>query len=88
MQGFIPRHGHKKARVKQWQTDITQARQRIFLGLAWVYNRRTISRGLDMRGNPNNTSNSPGEVQTQFETAGKGLIQDTQAEDQEQGNTK
>ncbi len=39
-----------------------------------------------MRGNPNNTSNSPGEVQTQSETAGKGLIQDIQAEDQEQDN--
>jgi len=49
-ESFIPRHGHKKARVKQWQTGITQARQRVILGLAWVYNRRTISGGLDMRG--------------------------------------
>ncbi len=39
-----------------------------------------------MRGNPNNTSNSPGEVQTQSETSVKGLIQDTLAEDQEPDN--
>ncbi len=67
-------------------TGTSQVRQIIFLGLAWVYDRRTKPRGLDMRGNPNNTSNSPGEVQTQSETAGKGLIQDIQAEDQEQDN--
>ncbi len=53
----------------------------------WVYDLRTISRGLDMRGNPNNTlNNSSGEVETHSETAGKGLIQDTQAEDQEPDN--
>ncbi len=40
-----------------------------------------------MRGNPNNTlNNSSGEVETHSETAGKGLIQDTQAEDQEPDN--
>ncbi len=31
-------------------------------------------------------SNNPGEVQTESETAGKGLIQDTNAEDQETEN--
>ncbi len=87
MQGFIYKGVVKKqARVQITRTS--QARQRIFLGLAWVYDRQTISRGLDMRGNPNNTSNSPGEVQTQFETAGKGLIQDTQAEDEEPDTTQ
>ncbi len=37
-------------------------------------------------GYSNNMSNSPGKVQTESETSGKGLIQDTQADDQETDN--
>ncbi len=39
-----------------------------------------------MMGYPNNTRNSSGEVQTHSETSGKGLIQDTQADDQKPDN--
>ncbi len=37
----------KQARFRQWQTGTTQARQRVILGQAWVFNQRTESRGLD-----------------------------------------
>ncbi len=46
MQAFIMRHGQNTGRVGQWQTGITQTRQRVILGQAWVDDRRTISRGL------------------------------------------
>ncbi len=52
MQGFILKHGQNTGRVGQWQTGITQTRQRVILGQAWVDDRRTISKGLDRRGNP------------------------------------
>ncbi len=35
---------------KHQQTGITQARQRVILGQAWVFDRQTISRGLEKRG--------------------------------------
>ncbi len=31
---------------RQWQTGTTQARQRVTLGQAWVFDQRTESRGL------------------------------------------
>ncbi len=53
MQGFILRHGQNTGRVGQWQTGITQTRQIVILGQAWVDNRRTISnRGKAKRDNP------------------------------------
>ncbi len=48
-----------QARSKHQQTGITQARQRVILGQAWVFDRRTISRGLEERGSQNNMSNNP-----------------------------
>ncbi len=52
MQAFIMRHGQNTGRVGQWQTGITQTRQRIVLRQAWVDDRRTISRGLGRENNP------------------------------------
>ncbi len=77
---FISRHGQKiQAGSEHQQTGITQARQKVILGQAWVFERRTISReGLRKRLS-NNMSNSPNEVQTDSERQGKWLIQDTQA---------
>ncbi len=49
---FIPRRDHKKARVKQWQTGITQARQRVILRQVWVFDWQKISRGLEKSGSP------------------------------------
>ncbi len=39
-------------RVGQWQTGITQTRQRIILRQEWVGDQRTISRGLGRENNP------------------------------------
>ncbi len=47
MQGFILRHGQNTGRVGQWQTDITQTRQRVVLRQAWVDDRRI--EGLNSR---------------------------------------
>ncbi len=53
MQAFIMKHGQNTARVGQWQTGITQTRQRIVLRQAWVDDGRTISnRGKAKRDNP------------------------------------
>ncbi len=52
MQGFILRHGQNTGRVGQWQTGITQTRQRVILGQAWVDDRRTISNRARQRDNP------------------------------------
>ncbi len=42
----------KQARFMQWQTGTTQARQRVILGQAWVFDRRTISNRVKQRDNP------------------------------------
>ncbi len=52
MQGFIVKHGQNTGRVGQWQTGITQTRQRVILGQAWVDDRRTISNRARQRDNP------------------------------------
>ncbi len=43
LQGFIRRHGGKRAWVTHWQTGMYMARQREILGQAWVDDQRTIS---------------------------------------------
>ncbi len=55
MQGFIRRHGRKRAWVTHWQTGMYKARQREILGQAWVDDRRTISNRARQRVNPGNT---------------------------------
>ncbi len=52
MQGFILKHGQNTGRVGQWQTGITQTRQRVILGQAWVDDRQTISNRARQRDNP------------------------------------
>ncbi len=42
----------KQARFMQWQTGTTQARQRVILGQAWVFDRQTISNRARQRDNP------------------------------------
>ncbi len=42
----------KHRQSKHQQKGVTQVRQRVILGQAWVFDWRTISRGLEKRGSP------------------------------------
>ncbi len=79
LQGFIKRHGHKQALVNTQQTDIDEARQRVFLGQAWVFDRRTVSNRARQREIIQVHSNNPGRGKHNPKQQGKGLNQDTQA---------
>ncbi len=68
LQGFIHRHGQKRAWVYTQQTDIDEARQRVFLGQAWVFDRRTVSTRARQRERIQVHSNNPGKGKTQSET--------------------
>jgi len=47
LQSFIQEHGQKQAWVSTQQTDMNEARQRVFLGQAWV-----TQQGKTKRDNP------------------------------------
>ncbi len=74
-----------QAGSKHQQTGITQARQRVILGQVWVFNRPTISRGLEKRSSPITWAI----VQTVSEwDKGQYKIHRKESGDRKQGNTK
>ncbi len=60
LQGFIQRHGQKRAWVDTPQTVTDEARQRVILGQAWVFDRRTVSKRARQRETIQVHNNNPG----------------------------
>ncbi len=89
MQGFYSETWSKtQTGSKHQQTGITQARQRVFLGQAWVFDQQTMSRGLDKRGNPNNTSKVQARCKHNPKQQGKGLNSRYTGKNQVTGKTR
>ncbi len=60
LQGFIQRHGQKRAWVDTQQTVTDETRQRVILGQAWVFDRRTVSKMARQRETIQVHNNNPG----------------------------
>ncbi len=67
---------------------IKQARKRVFLGKAWVFDQWTISRGLDKRGKLNNATKVQARCKHSPKQQGKGLNPRYTGKNQVTGNTR